>query len=69
MLVTSRLEAVLPIVDVAVVVVALLWKYEVFVPIMCVSGECGVLVFVPKIGLTHILLAIDPMFVAGGVVG
>ena len=37
--------------------------------IMCVSGECGVLVFVPKIDLTHILLAIDPMLVAGGVVG
>ena len=40
-----------------------------FVPIMCVPGECGVLVFVPEIGFTRILLAIDPMFVAGGVVG
>ena len=38
-------------------------------PIMCVPGECGVLVFVPKIGLTRILLAIDPMLVAVGVVG
>ena len=38
-------------------------------PIMCVPGECGVLVFVPKIDLTCILLAIDPMLVAGGVVG
>ena len=38
-------------------------------PIMCVPGECSVLVFVPKVNLTHILLAIDPMFVAGGVVG
>ena len=38
-------------------------------PIMCVPGECGVLVFVSKMGLTHILLAIDPMLVAGGVVG
>ena len=37
--------------------------------IMCVSGECGVLVFVPKMDLTHILLAIDSMLVAGGVVG
>ena len=40
-----------------------------FVPIMCVPRECSVLVFVPEIGLTHILLAIDPMFMAGGVVG
>ena len=40
-----------------------------FVPIMCVPGECGVLVFVPKMDLTHILLTIDPMLVAGGVVG
>ena len=40
-----------------------------FVPIMCVPGECGVLVFVPEIGLTHILLAVDPMFVAGDMVG
>ena len=40
-----------------------------FVPIMCVPGECSVLVFVPKIDLTRILLAIDPMLVAGGVVG
>ena len=40
-----------------------------FVLIMCVPGECGVLVFVPKIDLTHILLAVDPMLVAGGVVG
>ena len=39
-----------------------------FVPIMCVPGECSVLVFVPEIDLTHILLAIDPMFVADGVV-
>ena len=37
--------------------------------IMCVPGECSVLVFVPKTDLTHILLAIDPMLVAGGVVG
>ena len=36
---------------------------------MCVPGECGVLVFFPEIDLTHILLAIDPMFMAGGVVG
>ena len=36
---------------------------------MCVPGECGVLVFVLKMDLTHILLAIDPMLVAGGVVG
>ena len=36
---------------------------------MCVPGECSVLVFVPKMGLTHILLAIDPILVAGGVVG
>ena len=40
-----------------------------FVPIMCVPGECGVLVFVPEIDLTHILLTIDPIFMAGGVVG
>ena len=40
-----------------------------FVPIMCVPGECSVLAFVPKMDLTHILLAIDPMLVAGGVVG
>ena len=40
-----------------------------FVPIMCVPGECGVLAFVSKMDLTHILLAIDPMLVAGGVVG
>ena len=38
-------------------------------PIMCVPRECGVLVFVSKMDLTHILLAIDPMLVAGGVVG
>ena len=38
-------------------------------PIMCVPGECGVLVFVPKMDLTRILLAIDPMLLAGGVVG
>ena len=38
-------------------------------PIMCVPRECGVLVFVPKIDLTRILLAIDPILVAGGVVG
>ena len=38
-------------------------------PIMCVPGECSVLVFVPKMDLTRIFLAIDPMFVAGGVVG
>ena len=37
--------------------------------IMCVPGECSLLVFVPKIDLTHILLTIDPMLVAGGVVG
>ena len=37
--------------------------------IMCVPGECGVLTFVPKMDLTHILLTIDPMLVAGGVVG
>ena len=36
---------------------------------MCVPGECGVLVFVPKIDFTRILLAIDLMLVAGGVVG
>ena len=36
---------------------------------MCVPGECGVLVFVPKIDLTDILLTIDPILVAGGVVG
>ena len=36
---------------------------------MCVSRECSVLVFVLKIDLTHILLVIDPMFVAGGTVG
>ena len=40
-----------------------------FVPIMCVPGECGVLAFVPKIDLTHILLTIDSILVAGGVVG
>ena len=38
-------------------------------PIMCVPGEYSVLVFVPKIDLTHILLAIDSMLVAGGAVG
>ena len=38
-------------------------------PIMCVPGECGVLAFVPKMDLTRILLAINPMLVAGGVVG
>ena len=38
-------------------------------PIMCVPGKCSVFVFVPKVDLTHILLAIDPMLVAGGVVG
>ena len=38
-------------------------------PIMCVPGECGVLAFVPKMDLTRILLAIDLMFVAGGMVG
>ena len=38
-------------------------------PIMCVPGEYGVLMFVPKIDLTRILLTIDPMLVAGGVVG
>ena len=36
---------------------------------MCVPGECGVLAFVPKMDLTRILFAIDPMLVAGGVVG
>ena len=36
---------------------------------MCVPRECGVLVFVPKMDLTHILLTIDSMLVAGGVVG
>ena len=40
-----------------------------FVLIMCVPGECGVLVFVPEMDLTRILLAIDSMFVAGGTVG
>ena len=40
-----------------------------FVPIMCVPRECGVLAFIPKIDLTHILLTIDLMLVAGGVVG
>ena len=38
-------------------------------PIMCVPRECGVFVFVPKVNLTHILLAINPILVAGGVVG
>ena len=38
-------------------------------PIMCVPRECGVLVFVPKVYFTHILLAIDSMLMAGGVVG
>ena len=38
-------------------------------PIMCVPGECSVLAFVPKVDFTRILLAIDPMLVAGGVVG
>ena len=38
-------------------------------PIMCVPGECGVFVFIPKVDLTHILLAINPILVAGGVVG
>ena len=37
--------------------------------IMCVPGEYSVLAFVSKIDLTRILLAIDPMLVAGGVVG
>ena len=37
--------------------------------IMCVPGEYGVFVFVPKVDLTHILLAINPILVAGGVVG
>ena len=36
---------------------------------MCVLGECGVLVFVPEIDLTHILLTINLILVAGGVVG
>ena len=36
---------------------------------MCVPREHSVLVFVPEIDLTHILLAIDPMFVADGAVG
>ena len=36
---------------------------------MCVPGECGVLAFVPKMDLTRILLTIDPILVAGGVVG
>ena len=40
-----------------------------FVPIMCVPRECSVLAFVPKMDLTRILLTIDPMLVAGGVVG
>ena len=39
-----------------------------FVLIMCVPGECSVLAFVPKIDLTCILLAIDPILVAGGAV-
>ena len=38
-------------------------------PIMYVPGECGVLVFIPEIDLTRILLAIDLILVAGGVVG
>ena len=38
-------------------------------PIMYVPGECGVLVFVPKVYFTHILLAINPILMAGGVVG
>ena len=37
-------------------------------PIMCVPREYSVFVFVPKVDLTHILLAIDSMLVAGGVV-
>ena len=36
---------------------------------MCVTRECGVLAFVSKVDLTHILLAIDLMFMAGGAVG
>ena len=40
-----------------------------FVPVMCVPRECGVLAFVPKVDLTRILLTIDPMLVAAGVVG
>ena len=36
---------------------------------MCVPGECGVFMFIPKVDLTHILLAINPILVAGGVVG
>ena len=40
-----------------------------FVLIMCVPGECGVLAFVLKMDFTRILLAIDLMLVAGGVVG
>ena len=35
---------------------------------MRVSGECGVLIFVPKVGFTHILFAIDPILLAGCVV-
>ena len=40
-----------------------------FMLIMCVLGEYSVFVFVPKVDLTHILLAIDPMLVADSVVG
>ena len=38
-------------------------------PIMCVPKECGVFVFVPKVDLTHILLAIDPILIADDMVG
>ena len=40
-----------------------------FVLIMCVPRECSVLTLIPKVGFTHILLAVDSMFVAGGIVG
>ena len=38
-------------------------------PVMCVPGEYCVLIFVPKVGFTHILLATDPVLVVDGVVG
>ena len=40
-----------------------------FVLIMCVLREYSVLTLVPKVGFTHILLAVDLMFVVGGMVG
>ena len=37
-------------------------------PVMCMSREYSVLVFVPKVGFTYILLAINLILVAGGIV-